>query len=73
MNLADLARDLELIRCRVAMCVAALEAEQTCTSIDAANVLQRDVDDALVPIVEELERSAGTNPLQMFQAEGHAN
>jgi hypothetical protein len=42
--------------------------------VDAANVLQRDVDDALVPIVEELEKAAGINPLAMFEAqEGSAN
>jgi hypothetical protein len=61
---ADLAQELELIRCRVAMVVGALTIDNTCTAIDAAKVLQRDVDDALVPIVEELERQAGTSPLQ---------
>jgi hypothetical protein len=71
---ANLARELELIRCRVAMCVAAQVADNTCTAIDAANVPQRDVDDALVPIVEDLEKAAGVNPPAMFEAqEGSAN
>jgi hypothetical protein len=61
----------------MAMCVAALEANLTCTSIDAASVLQRDLDDALVPIVDELERVAGISPLRQaaerYQAERDAD
>jgi hypothetical protein len=55
MSPADLARRLELIRCRVAVVTMAVEAEQTAIGQDAAKVLREDVDNALCHLVSELQ------------------
>jgi hypothetical protein len=67
MSPADLVDDLELIRCRVVMILKALETERTATTIDAAHVLQNDVDNALFELIEKI-RPAGSSPLAMAEA-----